>query len=562
MWEQNYVPVAGSLGFSALAAAVPVFTLLYLLGVKRQPAWIAGLAGLGAAAVVALLVYRMPAATVASSVAFGAAFGLFPIGWVVFCAVFLYRITLVTGQFEIVKDSVGGLTSDRRLQALLIAFAFGAFIEGAAGFGTPVAVAAAMLTGLGFSPFYAAGICLLANTAPVAFGSIGTPILTLHAVTGLPMDRLSAHVGRICAPVSLIVPAYLLAVMGGWKALKGVLPAAVLCGVSFAATQFLVSNYLGPQSTDILSSLAAIATLVALFLVWKPRDRFELNDHAAAVEAPRRHPAGKVVLAWAPYGILVAFVLIWGLAKAHTAPPAGAPRTLPRAVSEATMGRLKTMFTRATHDIEWPGLHRKVLQAPPVAAKPSPYNAVYRFEWLAASGTACLLAALASALILRMSAARFWKVLCETARQLALSMLTIAAVLALAFLLNYSGATATLGLAFAATGVLFPFFSAMLGWLGVFLTGSDTSANALFGNLQVVTAGRLGLDPVLLAAANSSGGVMGKMISLQSIAVAAAATGMKSEDEARLFRFTLRHSVVLATAIGLITVLYAYVLKW
>ncbi len=562
MWEQNYLPVAGNLGFSALAAAVPVFTLLYLLGVKRRPAWIAGLCGLGAAALVAGLVYRMPMTALASSIGFGAAFGLFPIGWVVFCAVFLYRITLVTGKFEIVKDSVGGLTSDRRLQALLIAFAFGAFIEGAAGFGTPVAVAAAMLTGLGFSPFYAAGICLLANTAPVAFGSIGTPILTLHAVTGLPMDRLSADVGRICAPVSLIVPAYLLAVMGGWKGLKGVLPAAVLCGVSFAVTQFLVSNYLGPQLTDILSSLAAIGTLVALFLVWSPRDRFDFSDHAEASAPPRKHPTGKVALAWAPYLILVVFVLLWGLGKAYNPPPPGAERTLTQAAGAATLGPLKTLFNAGMVDVRWPGLHQRVLQAAPVVPKPTPYNAVYRFEWLAASGTACLLAALLSALLLRMSLAQFWRTLLETARQLSLSLLTIASVLALAFLMNYSGATATLGLAFAATGVLFPFFSALLGWLGVFLTGSDTSANALFGNLQVVTAGRLGLDPILMAAANSSGGVMGKMISLQSIAVAAAATGMKRENESRLFRFTLRHSVILATVIGLITMLYAYVLKW
>jgi lactate permease len=535
MWQHNYTPVAGSLGFSALVAALPVFTLLYLLGVKRKPAWIAALSGLAAAALVALVAYGMPAVTMLSAVGYGAAFGLFPIGWVVFCAILLYRITLETGQFEIVKDSVGSLTDDRRLQALLIAFAFGAFIEGAAGFGTPVAVSAAMLTGLGFSPFYAAGICLLANTAPVAFGSIGTPILTLHTVTGLPMDQLSAWVGRICAPISLIVPAYLLAVMGGWRALKGVMLGAVVCGVSFATTQILVSNFIGPQLTDILSSLAAIGSLVLLFLLWKPKDKFDLEGHSAPQVAPRRHPTGELLLAWAPYVILVVMVLIWGF--------------------------FKTELGKVSAVIPWPGLDKQIQQMPPVVLKPTAYGAVYRFDWLGASGTACLIAALLSAALLRMSLGRFLKVLTATAKQLALSMVTIASVLALAFLMNYSGATATLGLGFAATGVLFPFFSSLLGWLGVFLTGSDTSANALFGNLQVVTAGRLGLDPVLMAASNSSGGVMGKMISLQSIAVAAAATGMKPADEARLFRFTLKHSLILAVAIGLITMLYAYAFR-
>jgi L-lactate transport len=535
MWPQNYTPVAASLGLSALVAALPIFALLYLLGVKRKPAWVASLCGLGAAALVALVSYRMPVGTMLSAAGYGAAFGLFPIGWVVFCAILLYRITLETGKFEIVKDSVGSLTADRRLQALLIAFAFGAFIEGAAGFGTPVAVAAAMLAGLGFSPFYAAGICLLANTAPVAFGSIGTPILTLYTVTGLPMDRLSAAVGRICAPISLIVPAYLIAVMGGWKAMKGVFAAVALCGFSFAATQFLVSNFVGPQLTDILSSLAAIASLVVLFLLWKPKDTFQLAGDSAVASAPRRHSAGELLLAWGPYALLVIFVLLWGWEP------------------------VRKQLNWVNVQFAWPGLHNLIQRIPPVVPKPAPYAATYNFNWLAASGTACLFAALLSALLLRMPPRQFGRVFWKTVKQLALPELTIAAVLALAFLMNYCGATATLGLAFAATGVLFPFFSSLLGWLGVFLTGSDTSSNALFGNLQVVTAGRLDFSPVLMAASNSSGGVMGKMISLQSIAVAAAATGMAPEDEAKLFRFTLRHSLVLASAIGLITVFYAYV---
>ena len=534
MWSHNYTPLAGSLGLSALVAALPIFALLYLLGVRRMPAWKAALSGLAAAVLVALFLYRMPVGTAVSAIGYGAAFGLFPIGWVVFTAILLYRVTVETGKFDIIRDSIGSLSRDRRLQALLIAFAFGAFIEGAAGFGTPVAVAAAMLTGLGFSPFYSASICLLANTAPVAFGSIGTPILTLATVTNLPLDRLSAAVGRICAPISLFVPAYLIAVMGGWKAAKRVLPAIVLCGVTFATTQILVSNFVGPQLTDILSSLVTMGALVLLLCFWKPKDEFTLEgeDHTAQGASPRRG-AGEIMLAWGPYAILVVMVLLWGFFKAP--------------------------LNKVTLAFPWPGLHERVLQVAPVVVTPTPYRAIFRFEWLAAPGTACLLASLLSALLLGMSPLRFGKLLAKTAKQLFLSELTIASVLALAFLMNYSGATATLGLAFAATGILFPFFSSLLGWLGVFLTGSDTSANALFGNLQVVTAGRLGLNPVLMAAANSSGGVMGKMISLQSIAVAAAATGMASSDEAKLFRFTLRHSIVLASAIGLVVTFYAYV---
>ncbi|MBZ5594181.1 MAG: L-lactate permease [Acidobacteriia bacterium] len=535
MWPQDYTPVGGSLGVSALIAAVPVFVLLILLGLMRKPAWLASLFGLAAAAAVALGVYGMHAGTLVSAIAYGAAYGLFPIGWVVFTAILLYNITVATGKFQVIKDSVGSLTEDRRLQALLIAFAFGAFIEGAAGFGTPVAVAAAMLAGLGFSPFYAAGICLLANTAPVAFGSIATPILMLAGITSLPLDRLSAGVGRICAPVSLIVPAYLVMVMGGWRALRGVLPAALLCGVAFGGTQFVVSNFIGPQLTDILSSLAAIGSLVLLFKFWKPKEDFNFDEHSSAHVAPPRHAMGELVLAWAPYMLLVVFVLAWGYKP------------------------VQVLLNGVTRSFPWPGLHNVILRVPPVVAKPAPYAAAYTFNWLSAPGTACLFAALVSAVVLRMPVAQFARVFRNTVKQLLLAELTIGSVLALAFLMNYCGATATLGLAFAATGMLFPFFSSLLGWLGVFLTGSDTAANALFGNLQVITAGTLHMNPVLMASSNSAGGVMGKMISLQSVAVASCATAMKPEDEGRLFRFTLRHSILLASIIGLIVVFYTYV---
>lgn len=534
MWQQHYTPIGDSLALSASIAALPILVLLLMLGVFRKPAWIAGLAGLAAAVVVALFEYGMPFSTVIAATTFGAAFGLLPIGWIVFSAILLYRLTVETGKFEIIKDSVGSLTPDRRLQALLIAFAFGAFIEGAAGFGSPVAVAAAMLTGLGFSPFYAAAICLLANTAPVAFGSIGIPVTTLALTTGLPVRELSGAVGRICAPLSFFVPSYLILVMGGWKALRGVLPAALICGGSFAGLQYYVSNHVGAELVDITSSLAAIASLVILLKLWKPKDTFHLEGDSNEVIVLRKHSPSELFWAWMPYLLLVVFVLIWG--------------------QEGVKAKLNAF----TVNIQWPGLHNLVQRVPPTVAQASPYPAVYAFSWLSAAGTACVFATILAAALLRVSPGKFAGIVGQTFQQLAKPLLTIATVLGLAFLMNYSGATATLGLAFASTGPTFPFFSALLGWLGVFLTGSDTSANALFGNLQVVTANRLGLDPVLMASANSAGGVMGKMISLQSIAVAAAATGMKAADEAKLFRFTLRHSILLASLIGLLTVYYAY----
>lgn len=346
---------------------------------------------------------------------------------------------------------------------------------------------------------------------------------------------LSANVGRICAPVSLIVPAYLVLVMGGFRALKGVLPAAAVCGIAFAGTQFLVSSYMGPQLTDILASLASMGSLVVLLNLWKPSDNFTLEGEHTTV-ARRAHTTAETFRAWSPYGLLVILVLLWG------------------------WDPVKSVLNQATSTFGWPGLHNLIQRVPPVAAKASPYGAMYVFNIASASGTACLIASVLSAIILRLSLGAFLKAIGDTARQLALSMVTIASVLGLANLMNYSGATATMGLAFAATGAFFPFFGTLLGWLGVFLTGSDTAANALFGNLQVVTAGTLNLNPTLMAAANSSGGVMGKMISLQSIAVAAAATGMVQADEAKLFRFTLRHSILLACVLGLIVVVYAYML--
>jgi lactate permease len=519
-WQHNYEPL-GSIAGSAAIAAIPIAVLLLLLGILRKPAWLSALAGLIAAALVAAFFYGMPAGLIASAIGYGAAFGLFPIGWIVFAAILLFNITVATGQFEVLKQSLAAITTDRTMQALLIAFAFGAFLEGAAGFGAPVAIASSMLVAIGFEPFAAAAICLLANTAPVAFGSIGIPLATLAAVTGLPLAQLSADVGRLCAPVSSILPAYVVVVLSGWTGLRRMLGTAISCGAAFAVTQLLVSNLVGPELTDILSSLAAIvALLIAERLSDRPRLRPAVTGRAMAT-------------AWLPYGVLVLFVLAWGIKP------------------------VQRLLQLPTFAFGWPGLHNLIQRMPPAAAHASLYPAIYSFNWLAASGTSCMFAALVSAFLLRMPPRQFARTFVQTVRQLWVAEATVAAVLALAFLMNYSGATATLGLAFAATGAAFPFFSALLGWLGVFLTGSDTSANALFGNLQVVSANRLGLDPVLMAAANSSGGVMGKMISLTSIAVAAAATSLQKGDESRLFRFTLRHSILLASAIGLITMLYA-----
>jgi lactate permease len=550
MWQHNYEPVGGSLGVSAVVAAIPIVVLFVMLGVLRKPAWMAALSALVSALIVALAAYGMPAQLAIISTLYGAAFGIFPIAWIVFASIMLYKLAVETGKFEIIKDSVGGLTNDRRLQAMFIAFSFGAFIEGAAGFGAPVAISGAMLAGLGFNPFYAAGICLLANTAPVAFGSIGIPVITLANVTGLPVMPLSAMVGRLCAMVSIIIPGYLIVVMSGWKRAAEVLPAIIACGVSFAAMQFYVSNYMGPELTDIMSSLTCIVVMVLVLKFWKPKTIMRLEGDKPVTVAMQRHSPSAIFMAWMPYLLLVVFVLLWGEAEIKAAINAWTDSLLP-----AWIPQHATLPNR----LLVPGLHNMITQVPPVVAKPGPYAALYELNWLSASGTACMFATLAAALVLRVSPGRVAKVYVATFKQLALPMLTIASMLGLAYLMNYSGMTSTLGLALATSGFAFPFFSAVLGWLGVFLTGSDTSANALFGNLQVVTANALGLNPILTASVNSAAGVMGKMISIQSIAVAVAATGMTTADESRLFRFTIKHSVLLMVAMAIISMLFAYV---
>jgi len=407
-----------------------------------------------------------------------------------------------------------------------------------------------MLAGLGFSPFYAAGICLLANTAPVAFGSIGIPITTLANVTGIPSMPLSAMTGRLCAMISVLIPAYLTVVMAGPKRALEVWPAILICGVSFAATQFYVSNYIGHELTDILSSLSCIIAMILVLKFWTPPTIMRLEGDKEATLAPKKHPGREVFVAWLPYLLLVVFVLTWGEVSIKA--------VLDR-FSNGLLPGFLPLNPAVVNGINVPGLHNLIERIPPVTPKPSPYAAVYTLNWLSASGTSCFLAAIAAAILLRVKPAQFAATYVATFKQLKMSMVTIATMLGLAYLMNYSGMTSTLGLALAATGPTFPFFSAVLGWLGVFLTGSDTSANALFGNLQVVTANTLGLNPVLTASVNSAAGVMGKMISLTSIAVAVAATGMTSADESRLFRFTIEHSILLMIVVGIISMMYAYV---
>jgi len=558
LWAQPYYLFAQGLGVSALLAVVPTLLLLYLLAVRRKASWIAALSGLAATLVLAIAAYGMSIRHAASSAAYGACFGIFPISWIVFWALVLYEISVATGKFEIIKDSIGSITSDKRMQALLVAFAFGAFLEGCAGFGTPVAVAAAMMVGLGYSSLYASSICLLANTAPVAFGSIGIPLVTLAGITGLPLERvngiagLSGVAGRLTAPIALILPAYLILVTSGLPAMLEVWPAVLTCGGVFTLIQTFVSNYIGPQLTDILSSIGAMAALVILLRFWEPHHTLQ---HESEIDADMKQPsdelpirkhdlrtaphysARELWLAWTPYALLVIFVLAWGY-------PAFA-----------------AILNRASIPFPWPGLHNEILRVPPVVRVSAKYAAIFNFNWLSASGTSCMCAALLAAAFARMKPRALATIVVSVARKLIRPTVTVAAMLAMAFVMNYSGATGTLGLALSATGRAFPFFSAIMGWLGVFLTGSDTSSNALFGNLQVVSAGRLGFDPILIAAANSVGGVMGKMISLQTIAVAAAATGMSTADQSKLFRFTLRHSIFLAAIVGAEVMLYAYVFR-
>jgi L-lactate transport len=532
MWQQNYLAVGGNLWLSAAVAALPIFLLFYLIGLRRLAAWKAALAALATGLVIACAAFGAPVSVAVASALYGAAFGMFPIFWIVLSAIFLYRLTVESGQFEVIKDSIAHLTDDKRLHVLLIAFAFGSFVEGAAGFGAPVAIAGAMLAGVGVSAFDAAALCLLANTAPVAFGSIGIPVITLAKITGLPLDMLSAGVGRVSLLSTFITPFYLIVVFAGWRKTVRLLAAITAISVAFTGVHFYMSNFKGPYLADILAALAAMLVFAVLVRFWKPADHFATAEMEKA--SHRVHTGGAILKAWTPYLLLVVCVLVWGYQPIHQ------------------------WLDQATLQLKVPWLDHGVRLMPPVVAQPRPLEVVFKFDWLAAAGTATFIAALLGGLAIGMRPQAMARAFAATLRQLAVPALTVASVLAFAFLMNYSGMTATLGLAFAATGWCFPFFSAFLGWVGVFVTGSDTSANALFGNLQVVTAQKLGLNPLLTAAVNSAAGAMGKMISLQSIAVAIAATGLPQSDESRLFRWTLKHSLLLTALIGLIAMVLAH----
>jgi lactate permease len=554
-WTQVYTPVAGNLLLSALVAALPVVVLLGLLAAFHVRAHLAALAGLAAAMLIAIAVYGMPVRLATASALYGAAFGLFPIGWIVLCAIFVYDVTVHTGQFDVVKRSVAGLADDRRIQVLLIAFSFGAFIEGAAGFGTPVAISAAMLIGLGFRPLPAAGLALIGNTAPVAYGALGTPILTLAQVTGLDLLQLSAMAGRQLPFFSLLVPFWLIWAMAGWRAMLDVWPACLTTGLSFGTVQFLVSNYHGPWVVDIAGAAASILCLVALLRIWQPRTvwRFdhETDENPGAPDALPREAAApptlgyeartvtrrQALVAWAPWVILSLVVFVWGL-------PA-----------------VKTVLNRVALTTEVPSLHLAVLRGPPVVPALEQEKAIFTFNWLSATGTALLLSGIASGLLLGVPLLELAGLFGRTAWRVRTSLLTIAAMLALGYTTRYAGLDATMGLAMASTGVLFPFFSPILGWLGVALTGSDTSSNVLFGNLQRITAERLGISPILAAASNSTGGVMGKMIDAQSIVVAAVATG-QHRKEGEILRYVFFHSVALAVLVGVLVWLQAGPLGW
>ena len=575
-WIQLYDPL-GNPWLSTVAAAFPIVLLLVALGVLEWRAHIAALAALIAALGVATIVYGMPPAAGLATAAYGAAYGFLPIGWIILNAVFLYQITVATGQFEIVKGSVGRLSSDRRIQALLVAFSFGAFIEGASGFGTPIAICSALLIGLGFTPLYAAGLSLIANTAPVAFGAIGTPILTLAAVTGIPAQSISMMAGRQLPFVSLIVPAWLVVTMSGWRGLRSVWPAVAVCGGTFALVQFGWSNYVGPELVDIAGGLASIAALTLFCRVWHPPDLWEFPGERSHVRAPAAEaqrvaavPTAAVVRAWMPWLFLSVAVTVWGLPPAKAFLNGG-----PQGLANYRAGERLTLSPVLSPTWNVPLLHRFVFReypVEPVAVDPARMDdpayrsvraeaAVFTMNWASATGTAILLAALATAVYLRVPPGQLIAVALSTLGRMRTALATIMLMMALGFVTRYGGTDATLGLAFTKTGPLYPFFATFLGWLGVALTGSDTSSNVLFGSLQKITAQQLGFNPVLIVTANSTGGVMGKMIDAQSIVVATASTGQVGQ-EGRILRFVFWHSIALATIMAVIVMLQAYVFSW
>ncbi len=553
-WTQVYTPVLGNVLLSALVASIPVVVLLVLLGFAHIKAHWAAILGLVASLAIAILVFGMPMKLAFLSAANGAAYGLLPIGYIILGAIFVYDITVKTGDFEVVKHSIANIADDRRIQLLLIGFSFGAFIEGAAGFGTPVAIAGAMLIGLGFKPLQAAILALIGNTAPVAYGALGIPVITLAKVTGLDEMALSQMVGRQLPIFSLIVPFWLIWAMAGRRKMVEVWPACLTAGLSFAITQFIVSNYFGPSLVDIIGSLVSMGSIIVLLKFWKPKTTWHFehenaDDRAADAAARPDHSAGRVLKAWMPWALLCVFVFAWGYPAFKTFLNGGAK------------GAENFLSGISLINFPVPGLDKAVLKAPPVVAKISAEPAVYTLNWLSATGTSLILTGIVSGLMLGLSFGQLVQIFLNTLKRIRISLLTIMAMLALGFSTKFAGLDASMGLAFASTGVLFPFFSPLLGWLGVALTGSDTSSNVLFGGLQKISAERLGINPILSCAANSSGGVMGKMIDAQSIVVAGVATGQQGHEGA-ILRGVFWHSIALACLVGVVVFLQAYVFPW
>ncbi len=544
MWQQLYDPF-GNAVLSTIAAAIPVVTLLLLIATGAVRTHLAALIALLVAIIIAIFLFTMPAGLAIRATILGAVIGFFPIGWIVLNVIFMYRLTVATGAFGTLQQAIGGVTSDRRLQLLLIAFAFGAFFEGASGFGTPVAVTAAILIGLGFSPLAASGLSLIANTAPVAYGALGTPIAGLASVTGLDPYLLGAMVGRQLPFFSVIVPAWLICAFAGWRGMVQIWPAILVCGVSFAVPQYLISNFVNPWIVDIGASLICMACLIGFFRIWQPAELWtspalRRHDDSAATMPPPPRPGAEPTTAqvWralTPWIIVCAVLLIWGT------------------------GWFKALVN-PVFAVNYPveGLHNLVHKVPPVVAKPAPEGAVFAFTYLSYTGSGMLIAAIISGFMMGFSPGRMIRAYGETIRVVTYSLITISAMLAIGTLTRFSGIDATLGLAFAGTGVLYPFFGTLLGWLGVALTGSDTASNVLFGGLQKITSEQLGLSPILMGAANSSGGVMGKMIDAQSIVVASTATNWFGH-EGSILRYVFLHSIALACLVGVLVMLQAYV---
>jgi lactate permease len=576
-WTQVYDPL-GHWWLSTLVAALPIIILFVLLaGLRVKPHWCA-ISGASAAVVVAVAFFKMPPVLAALSFAYGVAFGVLKIAWIVLAAVYLYDISVETGQFEIMKESVAGITPDRRLQVLLVAFCFGAFIEGAAGFGAPVAIAGAFMIGLGFKPFHAAALNLIANTAPVAWGAIGTPVHTLAAVTSLPESDLNAMIGRILPFTAIIVPFWLVKTMVSWKETFEVFPAILVVGFSFALTQFFWSNYVDSNLVDIMGGVVSILAALLFLRFWKPKKiwRFDYDEKPSNSEDPaaeitdsaggewattkfdgavnvREYSVREILKAWMPFAILSLFVLVWGLPS------------IKLAMNQATTPAFRVVLTDGKVRPGPPGwdvpyLHNAISRAVPVVSKPTPEPARYDFNWLSATGTGCFFAAVVSGLLLGLDPLQLLRIFSKTLVRMRLAMIAISFMLGLGYVTRYSGLDAVLGLAFTRTGWLYPFFGTFLGWLGVALTGSDTSANALFGSLQRITSQQLGIDPILMCAANSAGGVMGKMVDAQSITIATSATEQVG-NEGIIFRFVAWHSVALCSIVGAIVLLYAYVFR-